>query len=104
MNIQDKFALNGKVALVTGASKGIGKAIAIAFGQAGAKVVISSRKQEVLDKVADEMRLEGIDAHPIAAQVGDLASMKSLVNKTQEKFGKIDVLVNNAATNPVFGP
>lgn len=104
MKIQDKFSLKGKVALVTGASKGIGNAMAMAFGQAGAKVVISSRKQEVLDKVADEMRLEGIDAHPISAQVGDLISMKNLVNKTQEKFGKIDVLVNNAATNPVFGP
>lgn len=104
MNIQDKFSLNGKVVLVTGASKGIGKAIAMAFGQASAKVVISSRKQEVLDKVADEMRLEGIDVFPIAAQVGNLTSMKNLVNKTQEKFGKIDVLVNNAATNPVFGP
>ena len=104
MNIQEKFSLNGKVVVVTGASKGIGKAIAMAFGQAGGKVVISSRKQDALDKVANEMSLEGIEAFPLAAQVGDLNSMKNLVNRTQAKFGRIDVLVNNAATNPVFGP
>jgi dehydrogenase/reductase SDR family protein 4 len=104
MKIQDKFTLNGKVALVTGASKGIGKAIAIAFGQAGASVVISSRNQGALDKVAEEMGLEDLETFPVAAQIGDLESMKNLVIKAQEKYGKIDILVNNAATNPVFGP
>ena len=104
MKIQDRFTLNGKVALVTGASKGIGKAIALALGQAGAKVVISSRKQEVLDNLAEEMSAEGIDAYPVAGQVGDWDSMKNLVDKSLGKFKKIDILVNNAATNPVFGP
>ena len=104
MKIQEKFDLTGKVALLTGASKGIGKAMAIAMGQAGAKVVIASRKQEALDEVAVEMRAEGIDVHPIAGIVGDSVSMKNLVNETISKYGGIDILVNNAAVNPVFGP
>ncbi|RLD23169.1 MAG: short-chain dehydrogenase [Bacteroidetes bacterium] len=104
MKIQDKFTLNEKVALVTGASKGIGKAIAIALGQAGAKVVISSRKQEVLDSVAEEMKLDGIEVYPIAGQVGEKESMENLVELAIAKYGRIDILVNNAATNPVFGP
>jgi dehydrogenase/reductase SDR family protein 4 len=104
MKIQDKFDLTGKVALITGASKGIGKAIAIAIGQSGGRVVISSRKQEDLDGVADEMRSEGIDVHPIAGNVGDAVSMKNLVKETISKYEGIDILVNNAAVNPIFGP
>jgi len=104
MKISDKFKLSGKVALVTGASKGIGKAIAIALAQAGARVVISSRKQEALDQLADEMKDDGLDVHPFAGYVGDLESMKSLVENTVAKFGGIDILVNNAAVNPYFGP
>jgi NAD(P)-dependent dehydrogenase (short-subunit alcohol dehydrogenase family) len=104
MNIQDKFNLTGKVALITGASKGIGKAIAIALGEAGAKVIISSRKQEGLNNVAKELSKDGIDVYPIEGQVGDHISMKNLVVKSIEKYGQIDILVNNAATNPVFGP
>lgn len=104
MKIQDKFTLKGKVALITGASKGIGKAIAIALGQAGANVVISSRKQEALDGVAHEMTQAGIDVYPVTGQVGDFDSMKKLVDKSVAKYSKIDILVNNAATNPVFGP
>jgi dehydrogenase/reductase SDR family protein 4 len=104
MKIQEKFDLTGKVALVTGASKGIGLAMATAMGQAGAKVVISSRKQEALDEVANKMRAEGIDVHPVAGFVGDSESMKKLVDKTIDKYEAIDILVNNAAINPVFGP
>lgn len=104
MKIQEKFDLTGKVALLTGASKGIGKAMAIAMGQSGARVVISSRKQEALDEVAIEMRSEGIDVYPIAGMVGDAESMQNLVNETISKYGGIDILVNNAAVNPVFGP
>ena len=104
MKIQEKFDLTGKVALLTGASKGIGKAMAIAMGQSGAKVVISSRKQDALDEVAIEMRSEGIDVHPVAGIVGDAESMKNLVNETISKYGGVDILVNNAAVNPVFGP
>jgi len=104
MKIQDKFTLKGKVALITGASKGIGKAIAMAFGEAGASVVVSSRKQEALDSVAHEMTQKGVDVYPVAGQVGEFDSMKNLVDESVAKYSKIDILVNNAATNPVFGP
>ena len=104
MKIQEKFDLTGKVALITGASKGIGRAMATAMGQAGAKVIISSRKQEALDDVAKEMQSEGIDVYPIASFVGDIESMKRLVDESIKKYGGIDILVNNAAINPVFGP
>ena len=73
MKIQEKFDLTGKVALLTGASKGIGKAMAIAMGQAGAKVIISSRKQEALDEVAAEMSAEGIDVHPVAGMIASIS-------------------------------
>ena len=104
MKIQEKFDLTGKVALITGASKGIGRAMATAMGQAGAKVIISSRKQEALDDVAKEMQSEGIDVLPVASFVGDSERMKSLVDESIKKYGGIDILVNNAAINPVFGP
>jgi len=96
--------LDGKTAVITGASKGIGKAIAYAFGLAGARVVISSRKQERLDVVAAEFEKDGITALPFAAHVGDADQRRQLISRTVEAFGKIDILVNNAATNPVFGP
>ncbi len=96
--------LSGKVAIITGASKGIGKAIAFALGQAGAKVVISSRKQAVLEEVVDEFAQAGVVAFAKAANVGQADERKDLVDTTIRHFGKIDILINNAATNPVFGP
>jgi dehydrogenase/reductase SDR family member 4 len=104
MKIQEKFDLTGKVALITGASKGIGKAMAMAMGQAGASVVISSRKQDALEGVASEMQNEDIEVFPISCHVGDQQSMKNLIELTVEKYGGVDILVNNAAINPVFGP
>jgi len=104
MNIKSKFDLKGKVAIVTGASKGIGKSIAEALGQSGAKVVVSSRKQEAVNEVASEFKKQGIDAIGIAAHMGEMNDIKNLVNKTKEHFGGIDIIVNNAASNPVFGP
>ncbi len=104
MHIDQKFDLSGKVALVTGASKGIGKSIAQALGQKGAKVVISSRKQEALDEVAKEFSSEGIDVLAVAANIGDAQSMIDLVSKTNSHFGGVDILVNDAAANPSFGP
>ncbi len=103
-NIQDKFDLTGKVALITGASKGIGRAMAVAMGQAGARVVIASRKQETLVEAAAAMQATGLSVHPVAAQVGDQKSMEALVAATVKKYDGIDILVNNAAVNPVFGP
>jgi NAD(P)-dependent dehydrogenase (short-subunit alcohol dehydrogenase family) len=96
--------LEGKVAIVTGGSRGIGEAIARAFAGAGAKVVVASRKQEGVDKVAAAIRSEGGDAHGVAFHAGDLAQAPKLVEATIARYGKVDVLVNNAATNPHFGP
>ena len=104
MNILKRFELVGKVAIITGASKGIGKAIAFALGQAGAKVVVSSRNQTVVDEIAKEFAKHGIEAIGVAAHVGDSEQLDNLVTKTLEVFGGIDIVVNNAATNPVFGP
>ena len=105
MDYKNTFNLSGKVAVITGASKGIGEAIARIYAAYGAKVVISSRKQADLDALADEIRKEyQAEVLPIAAHAGDMEQLKNLVNKTIEVFGGIDILVNNAATNPVFGP
>jgi NAD(P)-dependent dehydrogenase (short-subunit alcohol dehydrogenase family) len=98
------FDLTGKVALITGASKGIGEAIARIFADYGAKVVISSRKQADLDELANDIKASGGKCTGIAAHAGEIAQLKLLVEKTVELYGGIDILVNNAATNPVYGP
>ncbi len=97
------FDLTGKVTLVTGASRGIGLAIAGAYAGAGAKVVLSSRKQEALDKAAAQIQEMGGEALPIAAHTGSSEAVEALVNQVVEKWGGIDIVVNNAATNPHFG-
>ncbi|MCL4136305.1 UNVERIFIED_CONTAM: hypothetical protein GTU68_004375 [Idotea baltica] len=75
------------------------------FAAHGAKVVISSRKQEILDEVAESIRKESnAEVLPIAAHAGDMTQLQNLLDKTIEQFGGVDILVNNAATNPVFGP
>jgi NAD(P)-dependent dehydrogenase (short-subunit alcohol dehydrogenase family) len=98
------FDLTGKVALVTGASRGIGQAIAEAYAAAGAKVVLASRKQPGLDAVAEIIRAAGGEALPIAAHTGSLEAVEALVAQATEAYGGIDIVVNNAATNPHFGP
>lgn len=103
MNILDKFRLDGKVAIVTGASKGIGKEIARALGQAGAKVVISSRKQDTLLEVVKEFSAEGIDALAVEAHSGKLDDIQELVDATLLQYNRLDIVINNAATNPAFG-
>lgn len=103
MNHLSAFSLTGKTAIITGASKGIGKAIAQILGKAGANVVISSRNQEALDEVAAELMKEGIMAIGIAANAGKTSDLTNLVDKTVAAFGGVDIIVNNAATNPVFG-
>lgn len=104
MSIDASFNLDKKVAIVTGASKGIGRAIAHSLGRHGAKVVICSRKQDAVDATAAEFISEGIDATGIAAHMGDMSQVRSLVEKTAERYGGVDIVVNNAAINPVFGP
>ncbi len=97
-----RFSLEGKVALITGASRGIGRATAIGLAEAGADVVVSSRKLPDLEKVAEEIREKGRKALPIAAHMGRLDQIKSLVEKIMKEFGRIDILVNNAGTSPAM--
>jgi dehydrogenase/reductase SDR family member 4 len=97
------FDLTNKIALITGASKGIGEAIARYLAAAGATVIINSRKQDDLDIIAKEITQQGGKCIGIAANAGDVTSCKQLIDRVLDKFGGIDILVNNAATNPVFG-
>ncbi len=97
------FDIKDKVAIVTGASRGIGQAIAETLAQAGAKVVLSSRKQESLDQVAASIKSAGGEAVGIAAHSGNKEALQALVQQTIATYGRLDILVNNAATNPHFG-
>ena len=100
------FDLTGKVAIVTGSTRGIGKAAAEALAEHGAKVVISSRKQDACDAVAAEINAafgEGT-AIAVAASISDKDALQNLVDRTLAAFGRIDVLVCNAASNPYYGP
>jgi len=101
-----QFDLTGKVAIITGSSKGIGKASAFELAEHGAKVVISSRKQDVCDEVAAEINAKYGDgtAIAVAANISDKAGLQSLVDETRRAFGQVDVLVCNAASNPYYGP
>ena len=97
------FDLTGKVALITGASRGIGEATARLLAEQGAHVVISSRKQEDLDRVAASIEATGGKATAIAAHQGESAALKQLITEIEQRLGRLDILVNNAATNPYFG-
>src|SRR5512136_2686969 len=96
------FSLKNKVVLITGASRGIGEAAAIGLAQAGADLAIASRKLPDLERVAAEVRQAGRKCLPIAAHVGRVEEVNNLVKKVVGEFGKIDILVNNAATNPTM--
>jgi NAD(P)-dependent dehydrogenase (short-subunit alcohol dehydrogenase family) len=96
------FSLKGKVALITGASRGIGEAAAIGLAQAGADLAIASRKLPDLERVAAEVAKTGRKCLPVAAHVGRMEEINNLVKKVVDQFGKIDILVNNAATNPTM--
>ncbi|MDL4775936.1 SDR family oxidoreductase [Actinomadura xylanilytica] len=101
-----RTGLEGKTALITGASRGIGKAIALALAAEGANVVLSSRKQDALDAVAAEIRAAhpGVGVLAKAAHVGDADQAAACVDAAVAEFGTLDVLVNNAGTSPHFGP
>ncbi len=98
------FDLTGKVAIVTGSSRGIGRAIAGAMAQAGASVVVSSRKADACEEAASEIREAGGTVKVLPCNVGDKQQLESLVRQTQEAFGGVDIVVCNAAANPSYGP
>ena len=96
--------VRGKVALITGGSRGIGESIAKVLGQAGAQVAIAARKMDGLQEAVKRLAAEGVEAMPIACHTGKTEDVQAMVRAVVERFGKVDVLVNNAATNPYFGP
>jgi NAD(P)-dependent dehydrogenase (short-subunit alcohol dehydrogenase family) len=96
--------VEGKVAIVTGGSRGIGEAIALALGQAGAKIAIASRKLDGVSAAAGRLRAAGVEVESFACHTGRTEEVEALVAAVVGRFGKVDVLVNNAATNPYFGP
>ena len=97
------FDLTGRVAVVTGASRGIGEAIAKAYAQQGARVVVSSRKLEGCAAVAEAINAAGGEAVAVACHIGDMDALNALFAQVEQRFGRLDVLVNNAATNPYYG-
>ncbi|HRI79358.1 MAG TPA: SDR family oxidoreductase [Cyclobacteriaceae bacterium] len=99
-----EMSLKNKTALITGASKGIGEAIALTYAHHGANVIINSRKQDELDLVVKKIKENGGSCISVAANASDMSACKMLIDKTVEAFGGLDILVNNAASNPVFGP
>jgi NAD(P)-dependent dehydrogenase (short-subunit alcohol dehydrogenase family) len=97
-----EFSLEGKVALITGGSRGIGKVTALGFAEAGADVVVTSRKLPDLEKVADEIKGLGRKSLAVSAHIGRMEQIQDLVDKVKNEFGKIDILVNNAGSSPVY--
>ncbi|WP_428771955.1 SDR family oxidoreductase [Vibrio sp.] len=97
------FDLTGKIALVTGASRGIGEAIARLLAEQGAHVIIASRRIEDCQKVADSICTDGGKAEALACHVGDMEQIQQCFNAIRDRHGRLDILVNNAATNPYFG-
>ena len=104
MSFGEMFGLKGKVAVVTGSTRGIGKAIAVRMAEAGAKVVISSRKPEACENVANELRAAGREVTAIPCNVSRKADVEALAAGALEAYGKVDILVCNAAANIAMGP
>jgi NAD(P)-dependent dehydrogenase (short-subunit alcohol dehydrogenase family) len=104
MNMRNLFDLTGKVALVTGSSRGIGRSIAEALAAHGAKVVVSSRKPQACEEVRDAIVAQGGQAIVVPCNIGNKDELQRLVDETKKELGPIDVLVCNAAVNPHFGP
>lgn len=100
---KDLFNLDGKVALVTGASRGIGEGIAKLLAQHGAHVIVSSRKLDGCQKVVDEIKSSGYSAEAMACHIGDMEQIGALFEQIKSEHGKLDILINNAAANPFFG-
>jgi NAD(P)-dependent dehydrogenase (short-subunit alcohol dehydrogenase family) len=101
---QDLFQLTDKVALITGGSRGIGRSIAEEFARRGARVVITARKPEELDDTATSIRAEGGEVTAVTAHAGRDEGVNTMIDQALEAYGRIDILVNNAATNVAFAP
>ena len=101
--MSELFNLSGKSAVITGSSRGIGKSIAIRYAEMGAKVVISSRKIDACDKVVEEIRNNGGVAYSKSCNISEKGQCNQLIDYARDKFGKIDILVCNAASNPYYG-
>ena len=104
MDSEKLFDLSGKLALITGASRGIGAEVAKTLARFGARVILSSRKREGLDGIAQEIKEEGFEAKVRPCHNGDLSQINSLFEELDREGESVDILVNNAATNPYFGP
>ncbi len=98
------FSLEGKVALVTGGSRGIGRSIVMALAEAGADVAIAARKPEPLEEAAEAVRAIGREALAVSANVRETEELSGLVSQVRAELGRVDILVNNAGANPVQGP
>ena len=98
--LMDRFRLDGKVALVTGSGRGIGRGCALAFAEQGAHIVCSARTQEQIDDTAAEARRHGVEALAQTCDVSDPAQMDALVDAAIQTFGRLDILVNNAGGSP----
>lgn len=101
---KEMLDLTGRVAIVTGGSRGIGESIALALSEFGARVALCSRKIEGLDSVREKIESRGGEAICIPAHMGKVDTLQGVVDETLNAFGTIDILVNNAATNPILGP
>ena len=104
MSVLERFSLQGRVALVTGGSRGIGRAIAVAFAGAGAKVAVTSRKADACQAVVEEITAAGGTALAVPGHAGRAEEIERTVAAVMAEWGRLDILVNNAATNPQFGP
>src|SRR5262245_9229518 len=103
MSASELFDLSGKVALVTGGSRGLGRSMVLAFAAAGADVVIASRKLESCEELAEQVRSDtGREALAVACHVGEWDQLDRLADAAYERFGKVDVLVNNAGLSPIY--
>jgi dehydrogenase/reductase SDR family protein 4 len=100
----DRFSLDGKIAIVTGGTRGIGRSIALEFARAGARVVVAGRKQDGVSAMVAELEREGAAASGIAANVSKPLDCVRIIDQAVSAFGALDILVNNAAVNPVYGP
>ncbi len=103
MNLSS-FSLEGKVAVISGASRGIGHASALALADAGANVVVASRKIADLEPVAEQVRAKGVKSMAVPAHIAKIEDSKALTEQAMKAFGRIDILMNNAGTNPYYGP